>query len=939
MATPQEIRQQLAEKEKEILARKQEIELFDPRITQTYSQLLRATPLTQALIKTQEEFRKKAKETAFEEISRIEQEFTKQKAEILPQVESYEQAYEKEQQSYELARKKQEDYKLGFRLGQQGKSIPFANKDVQRGYRDAKALGRQQLRRAELEKAGLKPIYAGGKLVGFEDVQKGMSYKLESLQKYREIDLPKLEEIGLISIQPIQTPKEIELKVSPVLELEKPTQSESIKRNVKYFTDFLTGGIDRIIPDSKFDYIIKDIVSPIKKRFESAREERLKGFFDKPFEPAPVSPLAEKLKIAKPLGYTFSSLEAFGRGGLEAIPGTVEFGFDILTRPIPTTKETLKGLVSLPEDILEDPFRTGAFLAGGLVLQEAGLGLISRRQPAVIRSKPLKTSRDISLEIADAVKIGETPVGDSIWKVETKIKTSVRDPKGKVLDTYTTRGTGISVTARTQEGAIKSATELAAASLRKGSERQAVSLQIDKPLLKITKKFDVAKGTGEVTLRPRQGAERIFEGVGDTTIREFGTIRGRMQDIPLAQDPNKIEAFIKLSEQKVKPLKTAKSDVVVEILGTRPAIRRVPSPKRTKAFIEGEETFARVRILTDVYPETIRVKGYKRTPQPKYLTKTEESFVKGYERRVRRDIKEPRTTRELARGLVSSFEPYGQTSGGNIIFGKKSKFSKTSQKLLFEEELAAKVSAIEKTLSITPKLRKIKGKKIIQQPKVSFAKIGAIPIQIKTGAFAGKGLYERTEEVASIIPKTPFAQGVIQRIAIVPRERIAIVPRERIAIVPRGELIFEQFQGTNLLIPNTPRPKPRPQTPERPGIKIFKPTLPDYFKQRKRRFGFGLGGKGFVVEVRRRGKFIPKIRATSPEVALATGKTIARQTLAASFRIKDIASGRLIPLIPGAEFRAGRRDQFTLVQKKTARLRDIGERREIVRARRGGLFI
>lgn len=94
-----------------------------------------------------------------------------------------------------------------------------------------------------------------------------------------------------------------------------------------------------------------------------------------------------------------------------------------------------------------------------------------------------------------------------------------------------------------------------------------------------------------------------------------------------------------------------------------------------------------------------------------------------------------------------------------------------------------------------------------------------------------------------------------------------------------------------------------------------------------------------TVEFRRQGQFFPIGKTTNIQSAIGIGKSAARQTLGASFRIRT-PKGNYVPLSPSEEFRLGKGTGI-LVQRAPKRLSSIGERVEIIKSRRntGGGFL
>lgn len=174
--------------------------------------------------------------------------------------------------------------------------------------------------------------------------------------------------------------------------------------------------------------------------------------------------------------------------------------------------------------------------------------------------------------------------------------------------------------------------------------------------------------------------------------------------------------------------------------------------------------------------------------------------------------------------------------------------------------------------------------------------------------------------------------------------RIDLTPKsnqvERTRLLPAQKPISKSRQTfAQLYSVTTPRriPPERPPTTPKPRIKPVTLT-----KSKRRRTPFvssGREGSIYITEFRRKGKFSPKFKSTSLFAATNVGKKLARETLGASFRVKEARTGKFVKLAPSQEFRPSKRDSFILVQKAPARLSSLGERREIKKARRGNFLI
>ena len=93
------------------------------------------------------------------------------------------------------------------------------------------------------------------------------------------------------------------------------------------------------------------------------------------------------------------------------------------------------------------------------------------------------------------------------------------------------------------------------------------------------------------------------------------------------------------------------------------------------------------------------------------------------------------------------------------------------------------------------------------------------------------------------------------------------------------------------------------------------------------------GGK-FFAEVRRRGQFIRIGKPTELKTAFKLGRESVGKTLAASFRIREAKTGKVVPIFPvGKELRTAKKEAGVIVQRRGFRLASYGERGEIKQAK------
>jgi len=193
----QKVKQAITGQRKEYEQIQQQTQAYDPRVMQTRSQLQRATPYSQAQIQRQEFERQQAKQQALGQIQTQQQAFEQQARAVEQQAMQQEaqiQAYEQQQADWDFAQKVAG--KKDFPVSQLPKDVQRKVYDIRQSQRGLEQFRQQQ---QSMESLGLKPVYVGGKLTGFEDVSKGMSYRVEDLPEFRPMDLPELEKAGIIT--------------------------------------------------------------------------------------------------------------------------------------------------------------------------------------------------------------------------------------------------------------------------------------------------------------------------------------------------------------------------------------------------------------------------------------------------------------------------------------------------------------------------------------------------------------------------------------------------------------------------------------------------------------------------------------------------------------------------------------------------------------------
>lgn len=137
----------------------------------------------------------------------------------------------------ELKRQEQQ-YQYGYRLGLSGTAPIGLSKEAREGYKVAtrqlqtstqRTERQQQL--AKLEAEGLKPVYIGEKIVGFEDIQRGQSIGITEIKNLPIKDLERYEKAGVLSITYEKTSK-IELTPQEKLNLIVTTKWAETKQSI-----------------------------------------------------------------------------------------------------------------------------------------------------------------------------------------------------------------------------------------------------------------------------------------------------------------------------------------------------------------------------------------------------------------------------------------------------------------------------------------------------------------------------------------------------------------------------------------------------------------------------------------------------------------------------------------------------------------------------------
>lgn len=204
----QNYRKQIAEKRQEIAIAQQQVSSYDPSISQTAQQLLKATPLKQVQVRSEEFRRATAKDVAAQQIKEVQQQFESQAKPTEVQLANI------ESQIFQ-AQALQRDLDLAKKYAARGQYPVYESKRVKELYNDEEAhINAQQSfidYNQRLKEVGLQPVFSKGQISGFMDTKTGMSYEAsqlpELIQQYRPEDIPKFEQLGLIIRIPSPTPE------------------------------------------------------------------------------------------------------------------------------------------------------------------------------------------------------------------------------------------------------------------------------------------------------------------------------------------------------------------------------------------------------------------------------------------------------------------------------------------------------------------------------------------------------------------------------------------------------------------------------------------------------------------------------------------------------------------------------------------------------------
>lgn len=122
---------------------------------------------------------------------------------------------DRRQAEYDAKLKEYNDYQRGYRIGIKGNAPGYVgaylNKNEKKGYKDAlaqidysKAKAQYQKQLSDLKAQGLKPVYVGGKITGFEDLEKQMSIPLKNVPQFLQQNPSEIKRYELAKVIEIQ---------------------------------------------------------------------------------------------------------------------------------------------------------------------------------------------------------------------------------------------------------------------------------------------------------------------------------------------------------------------------------------------------------------------------------------------------------------------------------------------------------------------------------------------------------------------------------------------------------------------------------------------------------------------------------------------------------------------------------------------------------------
>lgn len=621
-----------------------------------------------------------------------------------------------------------------------------------------------------------------------------------------------------------------------------------------------------------------------------------------------------------------AALQAFATAPLDLASTTI----GLLTKPSQTLKETGEGILALPEAFVTRPFTTTGTIVGSLagqslIINSVASSLSKAKTITSVSKVPTKASQ--SYQISNALQIGTDEVtGLRVFRVKAVIRTSVVNAKtNKLLRNIETKTESIVITAKNPQDAIKTASKTVALSIREGSQR----VFVGEP--RITQKFTVNTASGKATFQPIKEPTK-FAGTLTGKATDFGVLRIRAT-------PKELTG--KVTKFKAKPEADVLSNINALLLGERGV-----SVRQGRVSITGRESFAVSKILTDITPTKLRVKGFERGGrriQP--IVRKFPSTVKGGK------VRFERFDRDLGIALSRSFIPEDITLSLGRKAPKKIDVTKIDKSIVdvsgtqkqikvFDEKLAAKLTAEAQVRQVGARVKQ-QFKDITKTVKVSQRQL---PGQ-KQAVFTGEAqiLTQRQQQAQQQKQKLKQLTGVTSSLASLSAQDVSQAQIQKQTQIQALKTLTKLKAPASLpditgVTPTTPTIT-EPIPPKKP--KLIPLPLPredkNLFRQpRKQPYDVFIKKKKIADNLSR-------------QRALDFGAFIADNTIAGQFRIKK-SKGKMKPTpinapqnyfnFNRAKFRAVKirkgvripiKNRF--IEKRNRRLDTVGETQQITAAR------
>ena len=825
--------------------------------------------------------------------------------------------------------------------------------DYVKAYKEAREIADKNVEAqmyAGYKSQGVKPVYAGGKLTGFESLKTGFSYSPDQVQK--------------LNIQPISSQQSIQQPDLRKLIESKYVLTPEIRATTPLYTRQETRMYE---PIQLYEKVIEKGKIPTTRLYakEEYGAERIatpleEKYFTEQKKPEYYATTADKSLLGRGEEYIRQQrMESIRMGEAGSpIPGILSSGI--------STVKFGKSLVSLPKELVTKPVSTVTSFGYGL--KETGREVISgelgTKLGRVLKEEPGFAIGYLGGEIAQA------GVGAVTKKVGKGIITKVgakKIPTEEVFAKEVLRGEETFPLTTSTESALKEFRTLG----KEGDRYVVVTATTIKPEKVTTPKVGAAGSIGRedpgIYVAPKTRGSPYFTGITGETSKEYKLTLNPFKVYGKGAKPAVIEIEVagieKYPREIVKEpgfarvgefLKSEKKPGIAYISKRSEIGQGELVPQKFVRTKVAEETMFRKKVI-DVKPFVDTEKG----------TKEIEAIV--FEELRRKPIKNT-----ISR--LKGYEKYTTLYGENLpvyrysvssLVGPMKKgegiISKTKQKILKGQIASATeraeylkkgvevkyVSPYQAVSPVSYVASKLKPEKIVDikdyqtsyirsnKPSLSISykkpesRYYNLPIVSSVGSYiksAGSSLISTSRAVSKEYSKPKELS--VGKSEIVSRPKPVSYYPKRTEYQRYSTTRYSEKIRTKL-----PRGELSKSTKQ-----IFKPT------------SRGEGGIAYVPEVRRKGKFFAVGGPTTKGRALLLGATRVKETLAATFRIKPVKvrvalKEQEISYAPSKEVfrrpKSLKESQFTFVQKtgiaeggiSTGRLTTIGEKTEIKASR------